>query len=348
MTQVIVQDWMSLKPHLAAQIFPMMSSDELTGLLHSIKTDGFQAEHPIVLLDGKILDGRSRHAACRSLAKSGIEVAPIFVEFDAGADAMAFVLRENLHRRHLTREDYRRLIVERLKTTPERSNTAIARELKVDPHTVIAAREKLEKDGTIPKVEKLVGADGVQRRMPANRSISVSKPDQAKGSRTAPKPLSPQPAPEGKIPPSSISLGRDIEAAAKALANFYTPEEWTALINTVDRIFKGRREYLRAITQAEEAPAPPKKTPRKKAVETPKVEEPKKEEAAAPPVEAPVEKPKQESPKKKKSRGKAASPAAPEGVKLIDVGESLTPENQVIAVDTTVTEENDAEIESSA
>ena len=51
---------------------------------------------PIVLLGGRILDGRCRHAAC---ILAGVE--PAFTEY-AGTDPLADVLSWNIHRRHMS------------------------------------------------------------------------------------------------------------------------------------------------------------------------------------------------------------------------------------------------------
>jgi len=45
--------------HEAANIFPMMSDAELDDLTESIRANG--QRHPILLYEGKILDGRNRY-----------------------------------------------------------------------------------------------------------------------------------------------------------------------------------------------------------------------------------------------------------------------------------------------
>ena len=82
--------------HEMADIFPMMSAAEVDGLAADLKTNGLH--QPIILYDGKVLDGRNRLAACKL---SGTE--PRFEEFDGTEDeALALVLSLNLARRHLT------------------------------------------------------------------------------------------------------------------------------------------------------------------------------------------------------------------------------------------------------
>lgn len=83
-----------LPHHPLAELFPMLEPGDITRLADDICT--FGQRHPIVLLDGQVLDGRNRQAAC---AFGDIE--PVYVEYD-GDDPLNFVLSLNLHRRHLT------------------------------------------------------------------------------------------------------------------------------------------------------------------------------------------------------------------------------------------------------
>jgi N6-adenosine-specific RNA methylase IME4 len=82
------------QPHPLADLFPMLSDRETAELADDICTYG--QREPIVLLDGMILDGRNRLAACRFA-----QIEPVFADFD-GDDPLGFVLSKNLHRRHLT------------------------------------------------------------------------------------------------------------------------------------------------------------------------------------------------------------------------------------------------------
>jgi hypothetical protein len=82
-----------LEFHEAANIFPM-DDEHLSDLAADIKASGLRI--PIELLDGKVIDGRRRLAAC-ALAN----VAPTF-RVVTTLDPVAYVLSLNLHRRHLT------------------------------------------------------------------------------------------------------------------------------------------------------------------------------------------------------------------------------------------------------
>lgn len=83
-----------LELHPLCTLFPPLDDDGLSTLREDIRAHGQQT--PIVLLDGKILDGRNRYYACLDL-----DIEPITKQF-VGDDPMAFVLSVNLHRRHLT------------------------------------------------------------------------------------------------------------------------------------------------------------------------------------------------------------------------------------------------------
>jgi N6-adenosine-specific RNA methylase IME4/ParB-like chromosome segregation protein Spo0J len=91
--------------HEWCSMFPAYEEPELRKLADDILANGLL--EPIVLFEGKVLDGRNRLAACR---RSGVD--PRFVEFD-GPDALAFVVAKNLHRRHLT-ESQRAMLGARL------------------------------------------------------------------------------------------------------------------------------------------------------------------------------------------------------------------------------------------
>jgi ParB-like chromosome segregation protein Spo0J len=80
--------------HPAAELFPMMSEEELRALAEDIRVNGLQ--QPVVMFGAQLLDGRNRWRACEI---AGVEVR---VKDWSGKDAVAFVRSLNLHRRHLT------------------------------------------------------------------------------------------------------------------------------------------------------------------------------------------------------------------------------------------------------
>lgn len=99
-----------MKAHELSQILPEMEIADLQQLAENIRTEGLKEE--IVLHEGKILDGRSRFAACKLVG-----VKPQTRAFgdrkSDGTDPLKFVLSENVHRRHLT-DDQRAIIASEL------------------------------------------------------------------------------------------------------------------------------------------------------------------------------------------------------------------------------------------
>jgi len=83
-----------LETHKFADIFPMIGDDELENLKEDIKEYGLL--EPIIMYEGKILDGRNRYRASKEI---GIE--PKFEEYK-GDTPLEYVLSLNLKRRHLT------------------------------------------------------------------------------------------------------------------------------------------------------------------------------------------------------------------------------------------------------
>jgi alkylhydroperoxidase/carboxymuconolactone decarboxylase family protein YurZ len=110
-------DWRELEYHPIADIFPLMGEEELSELVESIAFYDFDRDRPIVLYEGKILDGRNRHRALLELDRQGrlpVEMRTVGAEvynfreyradrsFDAGEiSALDWSISVNLTRRHL-------------------------------------------------------------------------------------------------------------------------------------------------------------------------------------------------------------------------------------------------------
>jgi ParB/Sulfiredoxin domain len=84
-----------LNVHPAAEVFPMLSDDELDELAADVKANGLL--HPIVVKGDLLVDGRNRREACR---RAGVE--PQVEELN-GTDPVAYILATNVNRRHLTK-----------------------------------------------------------------------------------------------------------------------------------------------------------------------------------------------------------------------------------------------------
>jgi N6-adenosine-specific RNA methylase IME4 len=81
------------KFHPLADVLPLIEGAEFIRLVDDIRKHGLL--NPITLHDGAILDGRNRERACRA---AGVD--PRYEDF-TGDDPAAFVLSQNLARRHL-------------------------------------------------------------------------------------------------------------------------------------------------------------------------------------------------------------------------------------------------------
>lgn len=134
--------------HPAAAIFPLLSGEPFSELVADIRQHGLR--HPIVLLEGAILDGRNRAAACEL---AGVE--PRFEEF-IGEDPIAFVVSTNLRRRHLD-EAQRAMVAKRI------SNLGVGRPK--------AANEQADIFGETPPIGGISHADAARLMNVSERSV---------------------------------------------------------------------------------------------------------------------------------------------------------------------------------
>ena len=184
------QSWRDTLPiHPAAELFPLMSPDELVALGKDIRKHGLRSSIA-VWSDGKspeqLLDGRSRLDAIE------IEIGPAIVGppsvmagkdflavnkvivLDRSVDPYAFVISANIHRRHLTVEQKHELIAKLIETDPTKSNRQIAKTVKVDHKTVASVRAEKEGRGEIPHVETRTDSKG--RKQPARKTTRKPPP----------------------------------------------------------------------------------------------------------------------------------------------------------------------------
>jgi len=124
--------------HEIANIFPMMQSDEYENLVADIKQNGLI--EPIVLYDGKILDGRNRWKAC---IEAGVE--PRFENY-SGDSPISYVISKNANRRHLSKSQLAMIATEvlpMLEEEAEKRKIANLKQNKADvelvPHRSIVA-----------------------------------------------------------------------------------------------------------------------------------------------------------------------------------------------------------------
>jgi len=87
-------DLKDLEFHPFSNLFPLLQGENFASLIKDIEQHG--QREPIILFEGRILDGRNRYRACLELDRK-----PKVSRYE-GADALQFVLSLNLHRRQLS------------------------------------------------------------------------------------------------------------------------------------------------------------------------------------------------------------------------------------------------------
>lgn len=140
--------------HEYAKLFPVATNEELREMADDIKQRGLI--NPIVLLEGKILDGRNRFMAC-NLAN----VEPEFTEY-TGNDPLHDVVSWNLHRRHLSTSQKAALAAE---IEPMFAEAAKARQVATLKQNTVLANLPKREDDTIHAREQAAAAVGVSGRV---------------------------------------------------------------------------------------------------------------------------------------------------------------------------------------
>jgi ParB-like chromosome segregation protein Spo0J len=161
------------------QLLPRMVAAEFEALKADIAERGVVV--PIdVDEDGEIIDGHHRYEAWLALKKN--EPPPTIVRAGlSDQEKRAFARKNNILRRHLTREQVRTVIAAQLKDTPNWADNRIAKEIGVDGKTVEDVRAEMVSTSEIPKFDRLIGADGKERpaRRPRPSRARQIEPDAA-------------------------------------------------------------------------------------------------------------------------------------------------------------------------
>jgi hypothetical protein len=192
--------WRDVLPiHPAAELFPLMSAEEICELGVDIEGGGADGlRYPITLVEWTdspvkvagepvaLLDGRNRLDALENFGyeirftDGGIWCATSEDRETVGIDLSScrtdpygYVISANLRRRHLTAKQKRELIGKLLKAKPEASNVQIAKQVKADDKTVAKVRKELEVRSEIPNVETRTDTKG--RKQPSTK-IKKSEP----------------------------------------------------------------------------------------------------------------------------------------------------------------------------
>ena len=144
-------DFLSFVAHPLANMFPMIEGSAFEELKRDIAAQGIL--EPIRLYQGMILDGRNRYAAAKACDHK-FTLAD-FVQWEGTpAEAEAWVISTNLHRRQLTTKQKQDLITDMVKRNPSLSDREIARQIGVSNSTVGAARDRLVNSPEVRRYEQ--------------------------------------------------------------------------------------------------------------------------------------------------------------------------------------------------
>jgi hypothetical protein len=245
--------------HPAADMFPLLGPEELKALGEDIRANGLMM--PIDLfateLGGPylVLDGRNRLDAMESIGwrfeydgrhiaaidQTGEEMRgawgiPNSKSLTAEAygwdpipfDPYDYVISVNIRRRHLTTAQKGELIAALLRANPERSDRAIAKDVKVDHKTVSARREKLEQGGEIPHHDVRTGSDGVAQpaTKPLQKPADTEPPEPQRPAVEEPAGTEQDQAGEPAVVPPS--LGPEMDPASLD----HELKDWVATFNS--------------------------------------------------------------------------------------------------------------------
>jgi len=131
--------------HRFANTFPMMSEEELDSLTISMEKNGYLEQYPILLFEGKILDGRNRYYLANKL-----NIKPIFKEFEGSRlEALDFVWSSNHNRRHLSSAQ-KGLAAELYRKEVEEENRKKREATQPEKGIKIGSKEHLDKIKVVP------------------------------------------------------------------------------------------------------------------------------------------------------------------------------------------------------
>jgi hypothetical protein len=127
--------------HELANLLPMIDQSNYENLKADIAKQGIL--EPIVLFEGKILDGRNRYKAAKELSFKF--TGANFKTFEGTQiEAEAFVFATNFLRRQMTNAQKQSVIRTMIERYPDESNRQIARRCGISSHSVVASvREKM-------------------------------------------------------------------------------------------------------------------------------------------------------------------------------------------------------------
>ena len=195
-----------LELHELCDLFPPMEEESFLKLEQDILENG--VIDPIMMYEGKILDGRHRYAISKAYQ---IEVE--FKEYD-GNDALKFVISRNFHRRHLTQGQKAAIIasLQNWEIANQKDNKKLSKK-SGEIITPVSSKDRAESSGVSLKTQKK--ADLVAKENPELiKKIRDGEIPLDKGYKeiktTKPKPEPPTHEPE---PEFEIDLVKEYEEA---------------------------------------------------------------------------------------------------------------------------------------
>ena len=127
--------------HELANEYPLIEGDEFDNLVEDIRKHGIL--DPIMLHQGKILDGRNRYRAAKECGHRF--TACDFKYLLSTIDPEEYVSSRNDHRRNLDNKAKRTLIERKINRHPDASDTKIGKLCCCDKKTVKSVRDDMKK-----------------------------------------------------------------------------------------------------------------------------------------------------------------------------------------------------------
>jgi ParB-like nuclease domain len=163
----------NIKIHPIAELFPMMTSDELQDLASDIQAHGLL--QPIVVDDSEqVVDGRNR-LACR-IAK----IEPKFEKLD-GRDPVAFIFSANLARRHLTKGQHA-MITAMIYPEPEKGGRGKKSQAAKSAETSGFSIRRVEQARSVMRHSRKLAEDVIKGSATLDEALEVVKDQQQKAS----------------------------------------------------------------------------------------------------------------------------------------------------------------------
>jgi hypothetical protein len=153
---VVGVDYNNLSAHELASLMDLIEGRAFEDLKADIKKQGILT--PIVLYEGKILDGRNRYRAARAVGHKFVGANFEVFEGDLAA-AEAFVFSVNAQRRQMTNAQKAAVIERMILKYPDDSNRKIAGRCGMSSHSVVGAvRDRMENPPERREFERLCKA----------------------------------------------------------------------------------------------------------------------------------------------------------------------------------------------